>query len=499
MMRLLRPIALLAVGAALLPSCSSPTDSSQDDNRVRPPVFLPPAGNYGRAQDVSVSCATAGAVIYYTTDGKVPDTLSTVYSAPVQVPESMDIKAFASLEGLDPSPVVTASYTIDSPMVALPVITPSGGSHTGRTTVSITCATPGAVIYYAFGTGTPETDDLLYTDSITISASTTISAVAMKDGYLSSDVVRADFTLDARAVGEVMVYWRQGLGASSSYLPTYGIGYEEDYYAVYSLNPEAGILMEVASYYSPSWSTNNSWPLTVNDRLLIYRVTADNSSRSMHERDPLTHDITDISLDMDHIYAGWAFIGNRFYFKESRYTETIFYPPSIATRGGHLAYEDLTTGDRTRLISYGDTDNEDMFSLHTDGTNLYSYVVDSDSVIVQRRDLNTGLVVEEALHYGFPIAPYDDLYTFDGASFYYPALNGTVVEVNRVAFGQATASLVYSYDAGTDYVREFDVSQGVVAMKLNDGPLLVYDSAAAQETIVISDIEFAYMAVLKIQ
>jgi uncharacterized repeat protein (TIGR03803 family) len=76
------------------------------------PVFSPAAGTYSAAQTVSISDATAGATIYYTTDGSTPTTSSTKYTAPISVSASETIKAIAAASGDTNSLVGSAAYSI---------------------------------------------------------------------------------------------------------------------------------------------------------------------------------------------------------------------------------------------------------------------------------------------------------------------------------------------------------------------------------------------------
>ena len=84
-----------------------------DTEFVEAPVFTPGAGNYATAQNVTITCGTPGASIYYTTDGwSIPTESSTPYTGPISVSSSTTIKAKAFADGAIPSDVVTAAYVI---------------------------------------------------------------------------------------------------------------------------------------------------------------------------------------------------------------------------------------------------------------------------------------------------------------------------------------------------------------------------------------------------
>ena len=61
---------------------------------------------------MSISCATEGATIYYTTNGDEPTTNSTVYTAAINVSTNTTIKAIAAKSGYDNSTVASAVYNI---------------------------------------------------------------------------------------------------------------------------------------------------------------------------------------------------------------------------------------------------------------------------------------------------------------------------------------------------------------------------------------------------
>lgn len=77
-----------------------------------PVAFSPAAGSYENLVTVTLTSATTGAVIYYTTDGSAPTTESTQYSAPFVLNNTATVSAIAVAEGLDASPVNSRTYTV---------------------------------------------------------------------------------------------------------------------------------------------------------------------------------------------------------------------------------------------------------------------------------------------------------------------------------------------------------------------------------------------------
>ncbi|MCL6457688.1 MAG: chitobiase/beta-hexosaminidase C-terminal domain-containing protein [Gorillibacterium sp.] len=83
-------------------------------DQVAAPTFTPAAGTYTSAQNVTLTSATAGAMIKYTTDGSTPTAASPTYTGAINVTATTTIKAIATKAGLTDSTVVTAAYTINS-------------------------------------------------------------------------------------------------------------------------------------------------------------------------------------------------------------------------------------------------------------------------------------------------------------------------------------------------------------------------------------------------
>ncbi len=166
------------------------------------PSFTPAGGTYTTPQNVTLSDSTTGATIYYTTDGTTPTTSSPQYATPIAVAASETIKAIAVATNFANSPVASATYTI-APLAATPVITPAAGSYTTAQTVTISDATSGASIYYTINGTTPTSASTLYSAPITVGASQTIKAIAIKTGFTNSAVASAAYTITTAAAAPI--------------------------------------------------------------------------------------------------------------------------------------------------------------------------------------------------------------------------------------------------------------------------------------------------------
>jgi hypothetical protein len=160
------------------------------------PTFSPVAGTYTASQLVTISDATAGMTIYYTTNGATPTTSSTVYSGPITVSATGTLAAIAVEAGYTNSAVATAAYTI-ARLLPAPTFTPAAGTYATSQTVTISDATAGTTIYYTTNGTTPTTSSTMYSGPITVSATETIEAIAVETGYTSSSVVMAAYTIGA--------------------------------------------------------------------------------------------------------------------------------------------------------------------------------------------------------------------------------------------------------------------------------------------------------------
>lgn len=78
--------------------------------------------------------------------------------------------------------------------LAKPTFTPEGGTFTSAQSVTIS-ATDGATIYYTTDGNDPTTNSNVYSEAISVTATTTLKAIAVKDGFANSAIASATYTI----------------------------------------------------------------------------------------------------------------------------------------------------------------------------------------------------------------------------------------------------------------------------------------------------------------
>ena len=223
MKSILRKVTGLALSAALvfgMISCSSEADNnaaligilnSSKGNSGTPvkgtvatPTFSVESGAVDSGTSVTISCATEGAKIYYTTDGSDPTASGTEYTAAISVTPPMTLKAIAVKSGMNNSAVASVSYTIKG-TVATPAFSVASGEVDSGTSVTISCATEGAKIYYTTDGNEPTASGTEYANAISITEAVTLKAIAVKSGMNDSAVASVSYTISSGNIPEGFV------------------------------------------------------------------------------------------------------------------------------------------------------------------------------------------------------------------------------------------------------------------------------------------------------
>ena len=180
-----------------------------------PPVITPASGIYEFTQPITIT-AESGATIYYTTDGSTPTAESNVYTSSINLDHSAHIKAISvhnsvtsaiaqqQYEIVYPTPAETLSslyydatthqYAWKNKSIAKPTFSLAEGAYNAAQTVSISAASA-TTIYYTLDGSVPTEASTKYTTPITLSAPTTVSAIAV-NGSAKSIIATAVYVIN---------------------------------------------------------------------------------------------------------------------------------------------------------------------------------------------------------------------------------------------------------------------------------------------------------------
>jgi Chitobiase/beta-hexosaminidase C-terminal domain/Legume lectin domain len=178
------------------------TYTEQAPGQAGIPTFLPAAGAYLGSQSVTLSSASSGAVICYSTtagpatNGATSCASGTLFTMPVTVSSNETLYAVAGGTGYNDSPQVSASYVIQT-SVSTPTFSPPAGTYTSAQSVAISDVTSNATIYYTTNGTPPTTSSTKYTGPITVSTTETLEAIAVASGNINSTVASAAYTINS--------------------------------------------------------------------------------------------------------------------------------------------------------------------------------------------------------------------------------------------------------------------------------------------------------------
>ena len=144
-------------------------------------------------------------------DPSATETASTTTSHTVTVPaasfpSSYDKLVISYIIGEDGTSkeILKAAIIEAASVVADPAISPAAGTYTAAQSVTITCATTGASIYYTVDGTTPTSASTLYSAAFNVSASATVKAIATATSMTDSNVVSAAYVINIAPVTKVV-------------------------------------------------------------------------------------------------------------------------------------------------------------------------------------------------------------------------------------------------------------------------------------------------------
>ena len=159
------------------------------------PTFSPVSGGSGNGSlTVTFSCTTSGATIQYRVNNGswVTGTSVTLQQDTSVQSKAYTIEAKAVKDGLESS-VVSASYTVYRKVATPTFASATGDKYSAERTITFACATSGATIQYKIGNGEWQTGN-----SVTLTASSTITLRATLTDWVTSSETSKSYTLNAK-------------------------------------------------------------------------------------------------------------------------------------------------------------------------------------------------------------------------------------------------------------------------------------------------------------
>ncbi|MDD7795787.1 chitobiase/beta-hexosaminidase C-terminal domain-containing protein [Clostridium sp. 'White wine YQ'] len=145
------------------------------------PTANPVSGKYNSERKVELSTVSKNADIYYSIDGTEPNMDSSLYVSPITVNKDTTIKAFAIKQG-NKSATETFKYTIDSAVPENVVASPEVNKYSNPIDITLSSSTSSSEIFYTIDGSEPTQHSTKYEKPIHIDKTTTIKALAVKNG-----------------------------------------------------------------------------------------------------------------------------------------------------------------------------------------------------------------------------------------------------------------------------------------------------------------------------
>ena len=169
-------------------------DSEVAERMVDDQTVPTPTASFAN-KHLTLTCADPEARIYYTTDASAPTTASTPYSGPVALTEDCTVRFIGVRDRFNDSEPGSFAFVYADHQVATPILEYDSEART----MTMSCATPGALIRYTNdGTEPTATTGTEYTATFEVVGNQTFKAIAVLDTLFDSEV--AERTVDDQTV-----------------------------------------------------------------------------------------------------------------------------------------------------------------------------------------------------------------------------------------------------------------------------------------------------------
>jgi hypothetical protein len=166
------------------------------------PMITPVSQVFHPSLQVTITDSTPNAQIFYTTDGSIPSTGSTLYTGPFTIASTQTINAIATGTGLIASTVASETYTLVN-QVPTPTFNPGPGDFISPVSVAISTTWPGSTIYYTTDGSTPTTSSNVYSGPVPINSTVTLKAIGVASNLPNSLVATGQYTIVPNATSSI--------------------------------------------------------------------------------------------------------------------------------------------------------------------------------------------------------------------------------------------------------------------------------------------------------
>ena len=160
--------------------------------------FSPAPSTYTTPKTVTMSTATPGATIRYTTDGSAPTSSSSAYTGPITIATSTVLKATGFKTDWSNSAEASGTYTMNFGTLAAPSADQATGSYVHSVTVSLS-SIAGATIRYTSDNSSVQVNSPIYTAALVFDVTTTLRFKGYHPDYQPSPEVTRVYTLSPAA------------------------------------------------------------------------------------------------------------------------------------------------------------------------------------------------------------------------------------------------------------------------------------------------------------
>lgn len=291
----------------------------------------PDFGDIAKGTEVTISCATEGAVL----DGYVGETdvkgKGFPYTFTANEVGKIEVGVWATKDGFEDSKTLSGTYNVCQPKVAALEIKPGFGTIEVGTKVTISCATEGAVLFGTIGTETLEGAALPYTFTASEVGKIEVGVWATKEGLEDSEVLEDNFivktavpvaysdVINPADLTNVTSYPSEPeklTKGGASYLITAIVANKTANYIQLNSKSNAGIVMNVSNA-APSkiiikWNESHSNTLNIYGKNIPYTATSElYGSDKGNLIGTATYDAESTVVELDGTYTYIGLVSNK--------------------------------------------------------------------------------------------------------------------------------------------------------------------------------------------